>query len=438
MKPEQANWLRQMRGSGDALVVLQTQGLAVRMVRAFEEAKQQEPQMLRALAPWAVFEYQGRRFTLSAVEKVHNEPAGILWANFHPGRNIYQTCVLVLLSAALLMGAIGIYIFLLYLYVLYYLHLVEVPGVPASFVQDVLIGLLAALGNAAVVDPTVTYVSDRVGFAKKDLRDATRMILLFFGMTLMLVLDVWVAAVVADQIMVENAFLGKVEGPDVVLAGSIYATIVPGYLFLGPFVGLLGTVVLPYIVGFLLVPTRNLRRRDAERMLEPPEFDAVNRYGEVLTNFTVVLVLGVAASGHSWWVMICLVIYCLLVNLVDRAVLLRYSSETEYTTGRLSNCFALLWGVPSAGMAGAVCVVGHLIVYLSALTLVQRHLARRQQRKAEKSDMPYASMEQQLRSRGNPRTYFNTNPIFCLRSWFLPPEESGWDRIGQKHQRLEG
>jgi len=441
---ERIEWVRKFQGSGRAVLVLSSEAAVQQALCAFAESVQPS---------WTTFKFEGEDYPLG-LERNHNEPPSILWPHFRHQMTKTRMATEIIACMALLLAACCIYAGLMCLYIMYYRSLISVPGVEPSFVTDFLIGLLAVVGNVAVVCPAVEVITARAGFTSKDMRDATRMCLLFFGMMVLLVLDVWAAAVMAEQMLVHNAFNDSVEGPDVILAESVAAYVVPSYLYCGPFASVLSLVVLPYVLGSLLVRSRNVRRRDAERQLEPAEYDVVNRYGETITNMTFILVLGFFATKHYWQTLLHLAVYALLVLLVDKVVMLRYSSCTEYSTARLSNFFAYLWVVPSAGLAamigwwafeahyakhwagGALACI-HAVAYLVMVNMLVIAAQRRQAKRGSDEKLAYSAMEETLRLRGGVRgacNYFNTNPVFCLRAWLLPPEESGWDRIRTAHQ----
>eukprot|EP00928_Gymnodinium_smaydae_P018356 TRINITY_DN16991_c0_g1_i4.p1 TRINITY_DN16991_c0_g1~~TRINITY_DN16991_c0_g1_i4.p1 ORF type:complete len:485 (-),score=44.26 TRINITY_DN16991_c0_g1_i4:74-1528(-) len=435
------SWIRRFKSSGDALVVVSNETARETMLYASREPD----------CSWTTFTYEGRAYPLK-LHRVHNEPMGIIWENF--AKRIPSTrefyCRLAWGMCELLF-AILVYTALLFVYVMYYRQLIKVPGVSPDFFQDVLIGLLSALGSVFVVEPTVNKICDQQGFRRKDRRDALRMILLSFGYWVSVMLDLYVAVVIAEQMLLDNAFQDKVEGPGNVLVESIASIVFPGYLLLCPFAGLLLVFIAPYILYSMVLRTRNIGRRECEKYLQPEPMDIVNRYAEMLANLTLVLSLGFAASNKYWQLLAMMFGYLVLIVIVERALLLHYAREVLYSTGRLSFVFAALWVVPTGGQALLVCwwafkagyvawwsgcaaLIMHVTIYLCVI-FTMKHRSKYRRKSAVIKECSYSEMEEKLRSQGHVSNYFNTNPIFCLRSWLLPSSESGWDRIGGSHEK---
>jgi len=63
----------------------------------------------------------------------------------------------------------------------------------------------------------------------------------------------------------------------------------------------------------------------------------------------------------------------------------------------------------------------HAIVYLLVIGVISKFDG-----KHHKARMTYAEAMQWLRDRRHPWDFFNTNPVFCLRTHVLGAEKSGW------------
>jgi len=138
-------------------------------------------------------------------------------------------------------------------------------------------------------------------------------------------------------------------------------------------------------------------------------------------------------------------LFLILIHGIDKFKLLRETSQTFYTTRRLEETAQFWWALPSgvlAGItvwwacsihvkilpqekAGLLSVLGfaaHVVFYTLFCKLVRSFV-----RPPESETMTYYDMCEQLKSEGKVWSYFNTNPIFCLRSKYLEVVEPGVD-----------
>merc|ERR550514_1071319 len=130
-----------------------------------------------------------------------------------------------------------------------------IPGAQPAFLQDSLLGLLIALGNA-IVAQVVSVVTLRSGFRQKDRRDMAILVLAFLATLLNTGIDIWVTLKIAQGKQLDAVSLGDHAGYDTVLARELMALIVPGYLIL-PYLFLpMVEHVLPYFLGIWFVRSR--------------------------------------------------------------------------------------------------------------------------------------------------------------------------------------
>jgi len=237
------------------------------------------------------------------------------------------------------------------------------------------------------------------------------------------------------------------ESLDSLIAKPAYAMIVPGYLILPYLVAPIVEIIVPYYLGVYLVRSKKASLRAGEECLKINEFDICWRYSDTLNNFTICSLMLFILSPETYKVMFCLVGFLLLIYFIDTYILLRQSSQTFYTTKRLYDAVSLWWSVPSGMLAaatvwwacraeilpmqkaayfccGAFCV--HIFVYLSLCKFSAYWVRARDLETTE-----YYEMCRTLDNEGKLWSFFNTNPIFCLRSYYLDLKEHGPSTPGE-------
>jgi hypothetical protein len=181
--------------------------------------------------------------------------------------------------------------------------------------------------------------------------------------------------------------------------------------------------------------------RESEERLACPEFDICWRYSDTLNNFTICLSMLTFATPYSYMVMCWLIAYLVLIYCIDKYKLLRYTSQTFYTTRRLNDAALMWWVVPTGVLAGitlvwacrchvlnaqrmpeivTVGVVSHAVLYFLMFYVVRSLVPP-----AKTETTPYTEMCNNLFAEGKTWSYFNTNPVFCLRSKYLGVMEPG-------------
>jgi hypothetical protein len=147
-------------------------------------------------------------------------------------------------------------------------------------------------------------------------------------------------------------------------------------------------------------------------------------------------------SPLSYHVMLWLVGFLVLIYCIDKYKLLRQTSQTFYTTRRLSNTASLWWCIPTATLATVTswwacradilpsqnwqttCLV--VFVVHCAMWVCLYRLAHWCAESTEVVETtPYHEMCETLRNDGMLWSYFSTNPIYCLRSKYLALKEPG-------------
>lgn len=378
------------------------------------------------------------RKTAVSLQDVLSEPPSLYWENFTE-MNFWPRIVFGMFVTML---TIFLWLCVYMVYAVSYSKYVSVPGAKPSFFQDTLLGLLVAVGNA-IVAQVVDCVTQWAGYRQKDRRDIAILSMAFLATLLNTACDLWMVMQIAQGVQLTNDFQGKNDGYDHVIAEELFSLIVPGYLII-PYVATpVIEHLLPYIMGTWYIRSRRTSLRDAEACIACPEFDICWRYSDIMNNFTICSIMLVFISPNSYRVMCWLVIFLLLIMGIDKYKLLRQTSQTFYTTRRLDNAAQLWWSFPTGVLASItvwwackaellpwmkthhklLCLLGfvvHVVIYLFLWTITGRSVPP-----AKTETTTYDDMCDQLWVEGKVWSYFNTNPVVCLRSKHLGDEVPG-------------
>jgi hypothetical protein len=378
--------------------------------------------------------FREKKITIS---EVLSEPPSLYWENFTE-MNFWPRIIFgMFVTLMTIILWLGVYM----VYAVSYSKYVSVPGAKPSFFQDTLLGLLVAVGNA-IVAQVVDIVTQWAGYRQKDRRDIAILSMAFLATLLNTACDLWMVMQIARGVQLTNNFQGKSDGYDHVIAGELFGLIVPGYLIIPYIATPMIEHVLPYLMGTWYIRSRKTSLRDAEACLACPEFDICWRYSDIMNNFTICSIMLIFISPNSYRVMIWLVIFLVMIMGIDKYKLLRQTSQTFYTTRRLDNAAQLWWSFPTGILASItvwwgckaellpwmkdhhtiLCSVGfaiHVVIYLSLWTVTGRSVPP-----AKTETTSYEDMCTKLWEEGKVWSYFNTNPVFCLRSKYLDKQAS--------------
>jgi hypothetical protein len=370
------------------------------------------------------------------IEDVSSEPTDLYWENFTQMNfwpRIMLGCLMILLTIAL--------------WVAMYMPYAMFTGARTSFLEGTLLGLIITVGNA-IIAIVIDIITKWAGFRQKDRRDMTILSLALLSTLLNTVFDLWMVLRISKGVGAsgEGGSEGSSEGFDHIVARELFLMIVPGYLILPYLVTPLVEHVLPYWLGLWIVRSRNTSLRNAEECLKCPEFDICWRYSDLHNNFTVCTLMLFTVSPHSYEVMFWLVVFLMLIYGIDKYKLLRQTSQTFYTTRRLSNAASMWWCVPTGVLAAVTawwasradilpsqnasvtCIIVffvHCAMWLCLYQLAHACAKSRQEEIVETT--PYKEMCETLHAEGMMWSYFSTNPIYCLRSKYLGLKEAGSD-----------
>lgn len=406
--------LKQIKGSGSAYVIV-TQPAATNILVKLSKFKD---------APLFRDRYEVR------VKKVGSAPPSVFWENFTE-MNFWPKIVMGILLTGLTIA----------LWMLLYLPTAVWTGSDTDFLEGTLLGLLISLGNI-IVAKVIGVTTGWAGFRHKDRRDVAILSLAFLSTLLNTVCDIWMLLHITSS----EAQGGSVDF-DSIVAKQAYAMIVPGYLILPYLVAPVVENVIPYYMGVWFVRSRRASLRASEECLKCDEFDICWRYSDVLNNFTVCSLMLFIVSPETWKVMLCLVGFLLLIYFMDTVKLLRQSTQTFYTTSRLDNAASVWMFVPTGILAavtvwwacraeflpmekvvflccGAFCM--HFVVFMMLHELAFFWICPKNSETTEYHDMCY-----RLTKEGKLWSYFNTNPVFCLRSYLLSLKEPGPRKPGE-------
>lgn len=243
----------------------------------------------------------------------------------------------------------------------------------------------------------------------------------------------------AKGLELDNAVNGIHTGYERVVAGELFVLIVPGYLIVPFIVAPLACHLLPFLFASLIVRSRrNFATRQAERAMEHPHFDIVWRYAEFVNNFTVCTFLLFFVSPGGWKVFAVLIVSLCMIYTIDYISLLRYTTQTPFTSDSLSDVFAFMWSIPLAVVLASTlwwgfkvlkysilvpvaAILVHFILYCALVWIIRSWCKSKLCSTGTcDSDSGYMEMIERLETRGIYHNYFNTNPIFCLRKRLIP------------------
>jgi hypothetical protein len=439
-----------LMGSGSAFVVFATEAArdaAVALAHSKQLPALTWPLEDNSPQPSGASKSPATQWKLS-VSRAHCEPISVKWENFTPFMNIGSKIalgVLIMLITQIL------WICLALPSAMFIADTALIPGVRPSFMQNIILGVLIAVGNqliALVVDKVTSWM----GFLYKDSRDVAVLAFAFIGTLGATIFDLLVVAVTAHGMVLENAFQGRDAGYEPVVANEIFSLTVPGYLIL-PYLGVpMVERLLPFLISSWLIRSHGrVTLRSAKKALKSPEFDICWRYSDILNNSTICIVLLYFTSNRAWMVLSVLFLFLVIIYVIDKSLLLWEATPTLYDTHLLSTAFGLWWCLPTTMLAGLIsywgwrssilpnwtvcCIipVAHAFFFVTFLIVVQLAFADRFDKKAEF----YPEVIAKLREENRPWDYFNTNPVYCLRTRYLGADETGYAEVLAFQQRLE-
>jgi len=349
----------------------------------------------------------------------------------------------VIMGIAVLAATIAIWVAMYLPYALDYIAYTSVPGRSPNFFEDLLLGLLIAVGNVIVAN-VIELVVPWWRLRGKDRRDVMVLSMGFMATLLNTACDLWLVMEIAKGTEINDAFNGEDTGYDRVLAAELMVLIVPGYLVIPYVLTPFFEHVLPYLCVHSVVRTRIVARRQAELGLEHPPFDICWRYSDICNNFTICTTMLCFVTPNAWKVMGFLVLFVVLIYVIDYIKMMRFTSQTYYTTHRLSDAFSCWFSIPLAALTAVATwwamkcdYLPHMhalmmfipAMFLAAYLMILSYLLKKG-KALHIAKASYHETQLEMAEAGKTFDYFNCNPIFCLRKkWLGVDEPCGRDRI---------
>ncbi|CEL99542.1 unnamed protein product [Vitrella brassicaformis CCMP3155] len=438
----------QVESSGYAFVVFHTDSSKWRAVDIFADLRERETDAEAAVAEAEVFdededldgslvaEREAERDRLAVWRfrgkyQIHlkdfpMEPTMIQWENFGLGKperllrffwGICVMCISVFVWSIIFYGP----------YAFYYTALTQVPGKRPSFLEDTFLGLIIAVGNG-IMGEIVFRVGYWVGFQRKDSVDKYILVLNYITVMVNTLLDLYLGYVAAEGRVRDNAFLGQRHtGEEGHFAEITFGLLIPGTLVL-PYLALpLVTHLAPWLVGrwVLRYSKRDMAARPAEKMLEPPIVDLPCKYGDLVINASVCLVMLFLVTDLAWPIFLFLIVFCIYTYWMDKWLFLRHSKRTFFSTSAVDDMVLRMWVVPTGVLAACpvywgarrqvwewwyipIAIAAHTVVYGLLLEVLIPWLVPLYK---DEKDEVYDEVRSYL-----PYDAFNTNPIHVLKS----------------------
>lgn len=426
--------LRSMRGSGTAFPVCRTEDDVSKMMEAVNENKP----LFRGT--WPI-----------EMEEIQEEPSTYFWMNFAYNRKDHVINIVIEIFVLLFEGLIlALVLFAPAAYFMYNYN--KAKGLEESSLSgaatNMVMGLLITVMNL-ILYFLVDKGSRRIGFYYKVDIDRCNLIGATVIVGLATIFDIFLAiqAVESTKSNVnQKLFEGqtheqrsiRAESIDMTVAKKIFQLLVPFVLVLPDLVGRFIKYVLSAQAMFqywISLPgikwdmrsNVNLKTTEAERGLLPTpmqiEFDYANSICIFGTVFLLMMFPGYKMVVVSW----ILVGWVLMTYASLKYCHLRFNMFTEYTSCFLDDCATVLWSIPLSMIAG---IAAHwaqkawhlhwsiqplvffiaLINYVVLVGVVMSYVSPYDDSGGE----DFAQCLQRLRY-----DYFNTNPIFVLKSQYL-------------------
>lgn len=378
------------------------------------------------------------------MKRQHCDPETILWSGF--GTTHSEFFHGILLGICAMCGVVLVWAALFYGPYVWYLRTFQaVPGMAdGDWLQGTLMGLLIAIGNVVVYN-LAYMIAGKAGFHFKDRRDKFYVILYTVAVFINTCLDMytlWMLAYVKFD-RKRGASTGDINS-SIQLRYHLFKELM-GYLYPGtllfPFLlEPLGTTILPYYLSKWLIRSRPdafHMARAAEECLACPEYD-LSRYGDVLINVMLCILMLALASVGVWRTFAYLLMSLVFIYLWDQYRYLRQTTRcffadesqdrtahdlTSFACAMLAGCVALRlhgvgyiqWHSKSQLVLGAVIV--HLALHLLFLRLGIPALDGLM----EKAYHPPKTRAENFTEAAthNPCSWFTANPVHCLRSRYI-------------------
>jgi hypothetical protein len=374
------------------------------------------------------------------------EPDTVNWNNF----NVSQAEFFRKLSIGTLSVLIGLVLwcFCFYYPFAYYQASYAKQGEEPGFVAAFIFSMLVVAGNQ-IMYFICAVIADSVGFRFNDNQEAIYIAMYTAACTLNLVVDMamefylaYEAAIAAGAYTADGKLLEDLTGFQEIFETYVMQKAVGTRLFeycfpatfLIPFImEPIFAIFLPYEICKLLLRTHpEVKGREAEKSLDFFAPMDMGRYGDLLLNIMLSVLIVFFPPGTFLKMMLALVVSHIFVYLYDQYRILRSVPAFDYSSDCIERLVQILMGVPLSFLAAGIVFKGNAFLDLqnnelfaamagAAIftfvlhTLLMKFLVPRfDSTKHHVSESTFADFAESQSS-----TWFSENPVHCLRSKYF-------------------
>jgi len=392
---------------------------------------------------------QGNSITLA---KAICEPDTVNWTNFKVGQTEFYTKVfigVVVIFLSLLLWCFGFYLPFAY-FQASFAEQGEEPG----FVSAFIFSMLVVVGNQIMYFLCGT-IAENVGFRYNHSQEALYIGLYTMSCSVNLVVDMvmefflaYEAATAFNTHTADGRLLEDLADYQAIFESYVMQRAVGARLFaycfpatfvipflMEPIFG----IFLPYHICKLLLRTHpECRGREAEKSLNFFAPMDMARYGDLLLNFTLSVLIVLFPPGTFLKMMLALVVSHIFVYLYDQYRIMRCVPAFDYSSDYIDREVQVLMGVPPAIVAaaivfkggclpdGPVCVEGRFLVWscigaflvsLLIHSICIRRIVPLFDNTWKEHKVSEATYKEAATSMAS--TWFSENPVHCLRSKYV-------------------
>jgi hypothetical protein len=377
------------------------------------------------------------------------EPDTVLWGNFKvtQGEFLLKSIVgFLVILVALVVWACGFYL----PFAVYQASFAK-QGQEPPFVAGFVFSMLVVAGNQMMYFLCGT-VAERVGFIFKDKQEAFYITFYTVACTLNLAVDMamefflaYEAARAAGAHTADGQLLEDLQGYQLIfesyvmqkaLGTRLFAYCFPATFFVPFLMEPVFAIFFPYHICKLLVRTHpEVRGREAEKSMNFFAPMDMARYGDLLLNMMLSVLIVFFPPGTFLKMMLALVVSHVYVYIYDQYRILRSVPSFDFASDFVDRLVQILMAAPSAFLAAGIvfkgscldgtgiCVKGYALAVFMAMAAVVVVLFQvlvvklvvplfdRDARDHQLSEETYAKVAAQ-----HPSTWFSENPVHCLRS----------------------
>lgn len=389
--------------------------------------------------------FEGCPITLSHDEPI--EPDTVRWSNFQVshGEFCFKTCIgMVVIAIALLVWCFGFYFPFAY-----YQASFAKQGREPPFVAGFIFSMLVVMGNQ-IMYFLAREVAERVGFRYNDHLESFYIAIYTVACTLNLVVDMgmeyflaYEAAVAAGAHTADGQLLEDLNGYQDIfesyvmqkaLGIRLFAYCFPSTFFVPFVMEPIFAIFFPFHICRLLLRSHpECRGREAEKSMDFFAPMDMGRYGDLLLNVMLSMLIIFFPPGTFLKMMLALVVSHIFIYVYDQYRILRSVPAFDYSSDYIDRLVQILMGFPTAFLAAGivfkgscleetgVCLKRHVLVGFMAgafvvtvllqILMVKCIVPLFDKKDHKQSEEKYADVAATVAS-----TWFTENPVHCLRS----------------------